>query len=159
MKLPQETRFSPELEARVTRFGLRAAAALTEHSAQMPHDVTERLRFAREQALGMARAARAARPAVARSTPLVQLGRSLTLAGAGSGSGGLGGGEGSGWFKWASVVPLALLLAGLLLVQRGQLHEQILATAEVDTALLSDHLPPTAFSDPGFAEFLRDEQE
>jgi hypothetical protein len=48
-------------------------------------------------------------------------------------------------------LPLAPLLAGLLLMQRGQVNEQIAAAAEVDTALLSDSLPPAAFSDPGFA--------
>jgi hypothetical protein len=160
MKSSQESRFSPELDARVTRFGLRTAAALNERSAQLPHDITERLRFAREQALERARTARIAQPALASSTGLVQFGRQLATASVGSGAGGSQDGGGRfGWFKWASVLPVALLVAGLMLVQQSQLHEQILATAEVDTALLSDHLPPVAYSDPGFAEFLHDEQE
>jgi hypothetical protein len=44
-------------------------------------------------------------------------------------------------------------------MQHGRYNEQIAAAAEVDTALLSDNLPPSAFSDPGFAEFLRDGEE
>jgi Protein of unknown function (DUF3619) len=31
----------------------------------------------------------------------------------------------------------------------------VLAAAEIDAQLLSDSLPPTAYSDPGFAEYLR----
>jgi hypothetical protein len=143
-----------DLDARVTRFGLRVAAGLTEQSSTLPHDVSERLRFAREQALARASQARAARTSVrAASTPVVQLGATLALGGGRPGDGR------SLWSKWASVIPLGLLVAGLLLAQRGQLSQQLVAAAEVDTALLSDHLPPAAFSDPGFAEFLRDGQE
>ena len=80
-----------------------------------------------------------------------------------SGGPGLPGGGGQGgnglWAKLISMLPLLALLAGLLLMHQGQLHEQIVAAAEVDTALLSDNLPPAAFSDPGFAEYLRDSQE
>ena len=68
-------------------------------------------------------------------------------------------GDGSIWTKLVSALPLLALLAGLLLMQQGQIHEQIVAAGEVDTALLSDSLPPSAFSDPGFAEFLRDGEE
>jgi len=145
-----------ELDARVTRFGLRVAAGLTERSAALPHDVSERLRFAREQALARAAQARAAAaPAAATARPsVVQMGSTLAL------SGGPGrAGDGGLWAKLVSVLPLILLLAGLLLMQRGQFNEQIAASAEVDTALLSDSLPPSAFSDPGFAEFLRDGEE
>ena len=63
------------------------------------------------------------------------------------------------WLKLASVMPLLMLLVGLLLIQQSQLHEQILAAADVDTALLSDHLPPAAYGDPGFTEYLSDSQE
>jgi len=154
MKSPQFP--AAELDARVTRFGLRVAAGLTEHSAALPHDVSERLRFAREQALARAAQARAAAaPALAATRPaVVRMGSTLALSG-----GPRGFGDGGLWVKLVSVLPLILLLAGLLLMQRGQFNEQIAASAEVDTALLSDSLPPSAFSDPGFAEFLRDGEE
>ncbi len=145
--------FSTEVDARVARFALRVTASLTERSAELPHGVSERLQFAREQALARARSARAASPVTVPRTAPVLMGATMALGG-GSGDAGQG-----SWFKWASVLPLALLLAGLLLVQRGQLHEQVQAAAEVDTALLTDHLPPTAYGDPGFTEFLRDGQE
>ncbi|MDR7297648.1 hypothetical protein J2X16_002997 [Pelomonas aquatica] len=147
---------SAELDARVTRFGLRVAAGLTERNAALPHDVSERLRFAREQALARAAKARAASIAVVGSAApaAVQVGSTLALNGGPRGAGGNG-----LWAKLGSALPLVLLLAGLLLMQRGQVNEQIAAAAEVDTALLSDNLPPAAFSDPGFAEFLRDGEE
>ena len=37
-----------EADARVTRFGLRVAAGLTEHSETLSGDIQERLRFARD---------------------------------------------------------------------------------------------------------------
>lgn len=158
MKSSQFSAPAAELDARVTRFGLRVAAGLTEHSAALPHDVSERLRFAREQALTRASQARAAVSAAAtatRSPTVVQMGTRLALSGGGS----LGGGGTGLWAKLMSALPLLLLIAGLLLMQQGQVNEQIAAVAEVDTALLSDSLPPAAFSDPGFSEYLRDAEE
>jgi uncharacterized iron-regulated membrane protein len=157
MKSPQFSAPSAELDARVTRFGLRVAASLTERNNDLTHDVSERLRFAREQALARAAQARAASTvAVSSAGPaVVTMDSTLAL------NGGPRGTESSNglWAKLASALPLILLLAGLLLMQRGQVNEQIAAAAEVDTALLSDNLPPDAFSDPGFAEFLRDGEE
>lgn len=154
MNKQQHSQFGQELDARITRFGLRVAAGLSEQSESLPHEVSERLRFAREQALQKAQIARRARAAVAEAAPSTQVVRS----GAALAMSGLGGGP-SRWFKFASFVPLCLLVAGLLLIQHGQWYEQILAAAEVDTALLSDNLPPAAYGDPGFSEYLSDEQE
>ena len=145
-----------ELDARVTRFGLRVAASLTERNADLPADVSERLRFAREQAVARAAQARAARLATSPARPsVVQMGATLALSGGPQPAGN----EGGLWAKLVSALPLLALLAGLLLMHQSQLHQQIVAAAEVDTALLSDQLPPAAYQDPGFAEFLRDGQE
>lgn len=156
MKSPQNfSTFPADLDARVTRFGLRVAAGLTERNAALPHEVSERLRFAREQALARAAQARATRTSLSTASPgMVQMGSTLALNGGPRGAGGNG-----MWAKLVSALPLLALVAGLLLMQQSQIHEQIAAAAEVDTALLSDKLPPAAFSDPGFAEFLRDGQE
>lgn len=159
MKSSNLSTLPADLDARVNRFGLRVAAGLTERNAALPHDVSERLRFAREQALARAAQARAAASAAVDviSPAVVQMGSTLAISG-GSDEGGQGG-DGSIWTKLVSALPLLALLAGLLLMQQGQIHEQIVAAGEVDTALLSDSLPPSAFSDPGFAEFLRDGEE
>ncbi|PND35980.1 DUF3619 domain-containing protein [Paucibacter aquatile] len=150
MNTSKHSQFAQELDARVARFGLRVAAGLSERNQALPADVSERLRFAREQALLKARSARAAQSELAPSTQLVRNGASLALFG----------GKGSPrWLKFASLMPLFMLVLGLALIQHGQFYEQILAAAEVDTALLADNLPPSAYSDPGFSEFLSDEQD
>ncbi|OWQ93346.1 hypothetical protein CDN99_02370 [Roseateles aquatilis] len=135
-----------ELDARVTRFGLRVAAGLTENSTTLSGDIQERLRFAREQALAKAIAARAAAPVTESAVRHV-----------GGGTLALGGGDKTPrWLKAAALLPLALLLGGLLLIQHSQWYEQIRSAAELDTEMLSKPLPPAAYSDPGFREYLNE---
>ena len=150
--------FTPDLDTLVTRFGLRVTASLNEHTRALPHDVSERLRFAREQALMKAQIARTAHAVASASAQTVhhaQNGTTLALKGAG----GTGDKPAHGWLKFASFLPLLVLVVGILLIQHGQWYEQITAAAEIDTALLSDNLPPAAYGDPGFSEYLSDEQE
>nr|WP_295085231.1 DUF3619 family protein [uncultured Roseateles sp.] len=145
------THFAQELDARVARFGLSVAASLSEANDTLPHDISERLRVARDQAMLRARSARATQVQLAPKTVqnTVQMGATLAL----------GGGPSPRWLKFASVLPLLMLVLGLALIQQSQWYQQINASAEVDTALLSDHLPPAAYSDPGFTEFLSEEQQ
>jgi Protein of unknown function (DUF3619) len=146
------TNLTPERRSEVlqARFAQRVAAALTEQQALNPRrDIEERLRVAREQALSRAREARlgAAGPAVVAT---------------GGGTVALGGpSDANGtpwWLRLSSLLPLAVLLAGLLLIDRHYTQSQIEAAAEVDAALLADDLPPEAYRDPGFAEFLKGER-
>jgi hypothetical protein len=66
------------------------------------------------------------------------------------------GGWGNGWWiKLASVLPLIALVAGLVLIQESQTQAQISVAAEIDADLLADDLPPRAYSDAGFVEFLK----
>ncbi len=130
------------LDAVQARFALRVTAKLTERSADLGPDLTERLRFAREKALARARAVRTADTA----SP-VGLSR--------SGAAVLGQGGSGWWVKAASVLPVFALAAGLFLIQRWQDNTQISTAAEVDAALLADDLPPRAYRDAGFAEFLK----
>ena len=53
------------------------------------------------------------------------------------------------------MLPLFALVAGLVLIQNQHVRAQIAAAAEVDFDLLVDELPPTAYSDPGFLEFMK----
>jgi hypothetical protein len=125
-----------------TRFALRIAARLEELSRDVPADIDQRLRFAREQALERARAARrAVQPARAHHV------RGAVLA--------LGGGGTSWWVRLAAVLPLVVLIGGLTLIQERQWRAQIEAAAQIDAAILTDDLPPVAYSDPGFAEYLK----
>lgn len=133
-------------EAAQTRFALRLTAALSEHQALgFSPDIDERLRFAREQALAAARQARS----------------STTLATAATGRAGgaavLAGGPESNpwWLRLGSLLPLAVLLAGLVLIDYQYTRAQIDAAVEVDAAILADDVPPEAYSDRGFVEYLR----
>lgn len=146
----------PDLQAIEARLAARLGAGLTERAGQLPHDVNERLRVAREQALARADEVRrtARRPKVAREAAAVEVaqgGAALAL---------LGGAPGRGpvawWQRAAAMLPLVVLVCGLLLIQRQAELEQVRAAAEVDVMLLADDLPPDAYSDPGFAEFLRE---
>lgn len=171
-------------EALEARFALRLSARLDQGAQSIPHDISERLRVAREQAM---RAAREARTAVALApvavpTPVMVGVRVAGLSGAGVGgaSGSVNGsisGSANGWsesrhardtqhgrrlddsptswgWRLASALPILALLAGLWGIQRYFHHEQVQAATEVDMALLTDDLPPAAYSDPGFTEFL-----
>ena len=63
-----------------------------------------------------------------------------------------------GWlFRFASVVPLIVLVAGLIAIDEWHDRAQIEAAAELDAALLGDDLPPDAYSDAGFVEFLKED--
>lgn len=139
---------APASEARLARYGLRVAAHLSEHSADLPADIGERLRVAREQAVERARASRRAAG---------RLSAAPTVAGNGGGTLTLGSGDGNGGFlsilaRW---VPIALLIAGLIGIQDLQQRFVTSATAEIDGDILTDDLPPSAYGDPGFAEFLK----
>jgi hypothetical protein len=138
-----------DLEARV---GRRLAALLDDAGGPMDATVTARLRFAREQAV--ARAAAARRPAAV-SDGAVRAGR-MVLAGV---PGGDDTGRSERWLRLGTLIPIALLALGLLAVQEWHQRTQITAVAEVDLALLGDDLPPTAYADPGFLEFLKQPKE
>jgi hypothetical protein len=137
---------APDRDGLEARFGVRVASMLGERALSTAPDISERLRFAREQALGRAQAAR--RAAAAPAVVVVGRGRSATLASH------LG-----WWVKLGSAVPLALLVVGLMGIAHVHDRNQIAAVAEVDAALLADDLPPAAYTDPGFVEYLKTTRE
>ena len=133
------------------RFGLRVAALLNESAEAAPHDISERLRVAREQAIERARAVRKAEAAVAAG--------GTVLAGRSGGAAVLAKQSGGWWMRLASVLPLVLLVAGFVAIDDAHDQAQITAAADLDSALLADDLPPDAYSDPGFIEYLKTQQE
>lgn len=132
-----------ELASIEGRLAVRLAGAISLRSQALPHDISERLRFGREQALARARATR--QQAAGGDTVV-----GVSRAGAASLGRFLPWGQ-----RFASVLPLVVLVSGMLMIERWNSREQVLAAAEIDTQLLSDTLPPAAYSDPGFAEFLK----
>jgi hypothetical protein len=127
--------------AREARFALRVTAVLDDGTRGLSKDISTRLRFAREKALEHAHA----------STQPLLLGR-----GAGALIGGSAGWSGKPWLlRLASLLPLVALVGGLTLIQHLHQRSQISAAADIDAALLADEVPPAAYSDPGFVEFLK----
>jgi len=122
------------------QFGRRVAARLSAGNMELPHEFGERLRAARVQALARRKVAPELRTA---SAPVVvSYGRTAIL----------GGGW---WTRIGSVVPLVALVAGLMAISVIQEDRRTDELAEVDSALLTDDLPPAAYTDPGFAQFLK----
>jgi hypothetical protein len=120
------------------QFGRRVALRLNAGTDTMAYEVGERLRAARVRALQVRK-----QPEVA--PVMVGRGASATLA--------LGGRT---WFhRVASVLPLVVLAAGLVLIHTVQTERRANELAEVDAALLTDDLPPAAYADPGFVQFLK----
>jgi len=132
---------APHPEALQARLAYRVASRLTERTEALPHDIAERLRVARLRAVDRARELR--KLSLAPAQP-VQMGSVLAMSN-----------PPPWWLRTASFAPLALLLVGLLFIQRSYVDQQVRAAAEIDAAILTDELPPQAYSDPGFAEFLR----
>ena len=135
------THVSTALDAARARFARRLVTHLDEAARSVEGDIAERLRYSREQALLRARSARSAAAA----------GKVVAVTG---GGGALLGGN-DRWLKLASLAPLVALVLGLMLIQQWQTRTQIDAAAEVDAALLADDLPPSAYRDAGFVEFLK----
>jgi hypothetical protein len=145
-----------EADALEARFGLKVTARLEGGAQALPHDISERLRVARLQAVAQARqagaAARAARPQAQASTVSVLTSRSGAAAAL---LGGPGGDESVWWGRLGWLLPTLVLAAGLLGLGEWQLVEQISATAQIDAELLGDDLPPSAYADEGFNAFLK----
>ena len=125
------------------RFALKAASYLSTGTSDLPYDISERLRAARVQAMSK----RKISPAQSAGS-VVNVGGSAALT--------WGGNDGfSWWSRIGSVIPLVALVVGLFTINSVQSDNRAQEIAEVDAALLIDELPPAAFADPGFVQFLK----
>lgn len=125
-------------QAAEAQFARRLAARLSEGADTMPHDISERLRVARAQAI--ARRRQPAQPAAV----VVGSGGAAVL--------------GSVWWtRFGAALPLVALVVGLISISVWQEDQRFRELAEVDSALLTDDLPPAAYTDPGFAQYLKSE--
>lgn len=130
------------IESAQDHFGHLVAARLSEAAEALPYDISERLRAARVQALGRRRAIR---PVM--TTDVLSNGPAATLH--------FGESEGRLWHRLAGLVPLILLIAGLIAVNMLNDDFRAKELAEIDAAILTDDLPPAAYADPGFLQFLK----
>jgi hypothetical protein len=133
-------------EASQDRFGRQVAARLSAATAELPYNVSERLRAARVQAIARRK------PAVVPTLfPVRASGGTATL--------GFGNKRVSLWRQVATALPLIVLAAGLILIHTVQNDWRATEVAEVDAALLTDDLPPSAYADPGFVQFLKSSRD
>jgi hypothetical protein len=129
------------------RFGFTVASRLSAGSSDLPHDISERLRASRVQALAR------------RKIAGVQMAAAVNLNGSHSATLGSGD-EGFGiWGRLATLFPLIALVVGMVAINVLQNDSRAREVAEVDAALLTDDLPPNAYADPGFIQFLKSGQE
>ncbi|MFM1926086.1 MAG: hypothetical protein RIT44_1892 [Pseudomonadota bacterium] len=130
-------------EQYMDRLGRLLSNQLTLATPELPHDISERLRIARQSAL-------------AQRKPLVLT--RLNAATQANANGSLTAPSDEGLNLWsilASALPLLVLLAGLVTIQWVQQDNRTAELAATDAALLTDELPPDAYTDPGFAQFLK----
>lgn len=120
---------------------------LNESANALPHDISERLKVARMQAL-------AKRKLVAEAVS-----DSVVLAQASQATMGMRSGFRNWMTQLGSWLPLLALITGMVVIGIAQDDWTAQEIADVDTELLTDALPPAAYTDPGFAQFLRNNQE
>jgi hypothetical protein len=124
-------------------WGAYFSRQLTLATPDLPHDISERLRVARQLAL-------------AQRKPLIQPRLVASAHNNGNGTLTAPGDEGLNlWSILASAVPLLALVVGLMAIQWIQQDHITSEIAATDSALLTDELPPDAYTDAGFVQFLK----
>ncbi|MDB5857921.1 MAG: hypothetical protein JWQ76_1610 [Ramlibacter sp.] len=136
------TTIAPQFSRPADRFGRAVAARLSAGTDELSYEVRERLRAARVRALEARKLAEVHAPVLIGRGGAATLGERLSV-----------------WNRIASVLPLVALVAGLVLLHSGQNDRRASEIAEVDAALLTDDLPPAAYADPGFVQFLKSGRE
>lgn len=125
------------------RLGRHLSAQLSLATPSLPHDISERLRIARQLAL-------------AQRKPILQV--SLASQRQVQANGSLAASPDEGLNRWSilgSALPLLALVVGLLTIQWIQQDHFTADLAAIDSALLTDELPPDAYTDAGFVQFLK----
>lgn len=134
------------VQAAQDQFGLKLAARLSSGSMDLSHDISERLRVARQQAVTHRK----------RTQLITSIKPVSVVYGSGSSASMSFDDEGLNlWSQLASFLPLIALVVGLISISVIQNDLRANELAEVDTALLIDDLPPAAYADAGFAQFLK----
>jgi hypothetical protein len=136
LTLPADSRTTARTDAQAD-FAARITSRLNGGTRELPHDISERLRAGRERALAARRQATSPNADKARTDPAAAT-------------------HGTPWWtRIASALPLVALVVGMVAIKWVQDERRADELAEVDSALLSSELPPSAYTDPGFAQFLK----
>jgi hypothetical protein len=118
-------------------------AKMLDDNTDLSYEVTERLRAARSRALSLRRIAQ----------PELQTAQEIQSQ---NGFALLKFPNHIHWFfqTFGSLIPLLGLVAGLVLIHEFHNDQSALELAEIDSALLIDDLPPNAYTDPSFLDYL-----
>ena len=142
-------------EMAAEHFARKLTAHLSSADADLPYVVTERLRAARMQAVSMRK--RCASPL--RAAQIEASGSLLGMQGDGTASLGAPIHQQDNTPLWVrrllTALPLVALAAGLAFIGADQDNRATIDVAEMDAALLTSELPPAAFTDPGFQQYLQ----
>ncbi|MSQ57276.1 MAG: DUF3619 family protein [Limnohabitans sp.] len=121
--------------------GRKIAAQLDQASNQLSYDISERLRAARMRAVAACRQ----EALQTQTAPQLQNQNGVLVATP----------RFKFWNGLASLLPLVALVVGLFVIQSFHSNQRAFELAEVDSALLIDDLPPNAYIDSGFLQFLK----
>ena len=144
------------MDAGAERFARRVTARLESGTADLPYDISERLRAARMQALAKRKLVVAPKREQVRGLAHASAPVRVAVGGGAAAWGHGGGHERSGWWNaLVSAIPILALLIGLVVINDTQEELNTHEIAAVDSALLADELPPSAYADPGFIQFLK----
>lgn len=141
-------------ERAAEQFARKVTARLSTSTAALPYVVTERLRASRAQALALRKRASTPLRALQAETATSLLGQhsngTLSLGAAGPHD------NTPLWVRrLLTALPLVALAGALAFIGAEQDSRATIDVAEVDAALLTSELPPAAFTDPGFQQYLQ----
>ncbi|RJX32015.1 MAG: DUF3619 family protein [Oxalobacter sp.] len=123
-------------------FAYKVRHALNERLDQLPEKVVERLASAREMAISRKK----------EEAPLRVFARQNVFAGY---IGNFFTNPATYWLsRFSAAIVMAVLITGVMGVYHAEEQRQLQETARMDAAVLSDELPPDAYLDPGFKNYL-----
>ena len=125
------------------QLGQRFAQVL-EKNSELPYEISERLRAARTRALSVRRVSQTqlqTAQEIQSQNGLALLKFPTQLH--------------SFLQTFGSILPLLGLIVGLVFIHDFHNNQNALELAEVDSALLTDDLPPSAYTDPSFLDYLK----
>ena len=148
MSTNQQTRHDDVLQ---NRFGLRVAARLSAATEDIDHDIQQRLKAARARALESRK-----KPVAATQHTILPI-RNVFVRGQGMAPKSTTDDTLGFWGRLASAALVVVLAAGLVTINIWQEDGRTTEIADLDADLLTDDLPPRAYADPGFLQFLKDQ--
>lgn len=130
------------MNAREIDFAYKVRHALNERLDQLPESVVERLASSRKMALSRKKAVSPLRAFVLQNAFAGHVGNFFTN-------------PATYWLsRFGAVIVLAILITGLMGIYHAEEQHQLQEMATMDAAVLSDELPPNAYLDPGFKNYL-----